>query len=139
MSVRMHLCLSVWFYLWCSFRRGAPSRHEGLGPRGRDSFSAPDDFVAEEKFDSSEETARGRDHSGRGRGRGNPRGKRALLNSLHLVKGSILNSYNDSFKLLTFVYSLGGRKGLLPTPDEFPHFEGGRMDGNREPGKINFH
>lgn len=34
---------------------------------------------------------------------------------------------------------LGGRKGLLPTPDEFPRFEGGRKpeswDGNREPGK----
>lgn len=34
---------------------------------------------------------------------------------------------------------VGGRKGLLPTPDEFPRFEGGRKpdswDGNREPGK----
>lgn len=33
----------------------------------------------------------------------------------------------------------GARKGLLPTPDEFPRFEGGRKpepwDGNREPGK----
>lgn len=33
----------------------------------------------------------------------------------------------------------GGRKGLLPTPDEIPRFEGGRKpeswDGNREPGK----
>ncbi|NXP28763.1 WDR33 protein, partial [Scytalopus superciliaris] len=32
----------------------------------------------------------------------------------------------------------GARKGLLPTPDEFPRFEGGRKpepwDGNREPG-----
>ncbi|XP_015132674.1 pre-mRNA 3' end processing protein WDR33 isoform X1 [Gallus gallus] len=32
----------------------------------------------------------------------------------------------------------GGRKGLLPTPDEIPRFEGGRKpeswDGNREPG-----
>ncbi|NXY46623.1 WDR33 protein, partial [Ceuthmochares aereus] len=32
----------------------------------------------------------------------------------------------------------GGRKGLLPTPDEAPRFEGGRKpeswDGNREPG-----
>lgn len=36
-------------------------------------------------------------------------------------------------------YCSGGRKGLLPTPDEFPRFEGGRKpeswDGNREPGK----
>ena len=35
---------------------------------------------------------------------------------------------------------VGGRKGLLPTPDEFPRFEGGRKpdawDGNREPGKA---
>lgn len=34
---------------------------------------------------------------------------------------------------------VGGRKGLLPTPDEFPRFEGGRKpdswDGSREPGK----
>ncbi|XP_047628566.1 pre-mRNA 3' end processing protein WDR33 isoform X3 [Phacochoerus africanus] len=33
----------------------------------------------------------------------------------------------------------GGRKGLLPTPDEFPRFEGGRKpdswDGNRESGR----
>jgi len=33
----------------------------------------------------------------------------------------------------------GSRKCLLPTPDEFPRFEGGRKpdswDGNREPGK----
>lgn len=33
----------------------------------------------------------------------------------------------------------GGRKGLLPTPDEFPRFEGGRKadswDGTREPGE----
>ncbi|XP_039203077.1 pre-mRNA 3' end processing protein WDR33 [Crotalus tigris] len=88
-----------------NFRRGTPSRHEGRGPRGRDSFPGPDDFVPEEKFDSSEENARGRDHSGRGRGRGTPR---------------------------------GGRKGLLPTPDEYPHFEG-RMDGNREPGPRQDH
>uniref|UniRef100_A0A670I7N5 pre-mRNA 3' end processing protein WDR33 n=1 Tax=Podarcis muralis TaxID=64176 RepID=A0A670I7N5_PODMU len=86
--------------------RGTPSRHEGRGSRGRDSFSGPDDFVPEEKFDSSEDNARGRDHGGRGRGRGAAR---------------------------------GGRKGLLPTPDEFPHFEGGRMDGNREPGPRQDH
>ncbi|XP_034988364.1 pre-mRNA 3' end processing protein WDR33 [Zootoca vivipara] len=89
-----------------SYRRGTPSRHEGRGSRGRDSFSGPDDFVPEEKFDSSEDNARGRDHAGRGRGRGAAR---------------------------------GGRKGLLPTPDEFPHFEGGRMDGNREPGPRQDH
>ncbi|CAI5775283.1 pre-mRNA 3 end processing WDR33 [Podarcis lilfordi] len=89
-----------------SYRRGTPSRHEGRGSRGRDSFSGPDDFVPEEKFDSSEDNARGRDHGGRGRGRGAAR---------------------------------GGRKGLLPTPDEFPHFEGGRMDGNREPGPRQDH
>ncbi|XP_072613566.1 pre-mRNA 3' end processing protein WDR33 isoform X3 [Vulpes vulpes] len=37
----------------------------------------------------------------------------------------------------------GGRKGLLPTPDEFPRFEGGRKpdswDGNREPGPGHEH
>lgn len=33
-----------------------------------------------------------------------------------------------------FFFNVGGRKGLLPTPDEFPHFEG-RMDANREPGE----
>lgn len=36
-------------------------------------------------------------------------------------------------------HCVGGRKGLLPTPDEFPRFEGGRKpdswDGSREPGK----
>ncbi|GAB5575571.1 katanin p80 WD40 repeat-containing subunit B1 isoform X1 [Prionailurus iriomotensis] len=36
-----------------------------------------------------------------------------------------------------------GRKGLLPTPDEFPRFEGGRKpdswDGNREPGPGHEH
>ncbi|XP_062988507.1 pre-mRNA 3' end processing protein WDR33 isoform X1 [Elgaria multicarinata webbii] len=89
-----------------NYRRGTSSRHEGRGPRGRDSFPGPDDFVPEENFDSSEENARGRDHGGRGRGRGTPR---------------------------------GGRKGLLPTPDEFPHFEGGRMDGNRDPGPRQDH
>ncbi|XP_070609165.1 pre-mRNA 3' end processing protein WDR33 isoform X1 [Erythrolamprus reginae] len=88
-----------------NFRRGTPSRHEGRGARGRDSFSGSDDFTPEENFDSSEENARGRDHSARGRGRGTPR---------------------------------GGRKGLLPTPDEFPHFEG-RIEGNRESGARQDH
>jgi len=49
----------------------------------------------------------------------------------------------NRMSLLTAVpcisYCSGGRKGLLPTPDEFPRFEGGRKpeswDGNREPGK----
>uniref|UniRef100_A0A7M4EQ65 pre-mRNA 3' end processing protein WDR33 n=1 Tax=Crocodylus porosus TaxID=8502 RepID=A0A7M4EQ65_CROPO len=68
-----------------SFRRGVPSRHEGRGPRGRDGFPGPDDFGPEDNFDSSDDNSRGRDHGGRGRGRGTPR---------------------------------GGRKGLLPTPDE---------------------
>ncbi|KAL8187551.1 UNVERIFIED_CONTAM: hypothetical protein K2H54_050941 [Gekko kuhli] len=89
-----------------NFRRGTTSRHEGRGPRGRDSFPGPDDFVPEDKFDSSEENTRGRDHGVRARGRGTPR---------------------------------GARKGLLPTPDEFPHFEGSRMDGNRDPGSRQDH
>uniref|UniRef100_A0A7M4END6 pre-mRNA 3' end processing protein WDR33 n=1 Tax=Crocodylus porosus TaxID=8502 RepID=A0A7M4END6_CROPO len=93
-----------------SFRRGVPSRHEGRGPRGRDGFPGPDDFGPEDNFDSSDDNSRGRDHGGRGRGRGTPR---------------------------------GGRKGLLPTPDEFPRFEGGRKseswDGNREPGSRQDH
>lgn len=49
----------------------------------------------------------------------------------------------NAMSLLTpvpcFSYCSGARKGLLPTPDEFPRFEGGRKpeswDGNREPGK----
>ncbi|KYO40405.1 pre-mRNA 3' end processing protein WDR33 [Alligator mississippiensis] len=92
-----------------SFRRGAPSRHEGRGPRGRDGFPGPDDFGPEDNFDSSDDNSRGRDHGGRGRGRGTPR---------------------------------GGRKGLLPTPDEFPRFEGRKpesWDGNREPGSRQDH
>lgn len=57
-----------------SFRRGAPPRHEGRAPpRGRDGFPGPEDFGPEENFDASDETARGRDL--RGRGRGTPRGK----------------------------------------------------------------
>nr|XP_003218436.1 PREDICTED: pre-mRNA 3' end processing protein WDR33 isoform X1 [Anolis carolinensis] len=89
-----------------NFRRGTSSRHEGRGSRTRENFPGSDDFVPEENFDSADENSRGRDHGGRGRGRGTPR---------------------------------GGRKGLLPTPDEFPHFEGGRMDGNREPGPRQDH
>lgn len=53
------------------------------------------------------------------------------------------NSFMNAVSLLTPVpcisYCSGGRKGLLPTPDELPRFEGGRKpeswDGNREPGK----
>lgn len=57
-----------------SFRRGAPLRHEGRAPpRGRDGFPGPEDFGPEENFDASDETARGRDL--RGRGRGTPRGE----------------------------------------------------------------
>lgn len=78
------------FFICWSFRRGTPSRHEGRGPRGRDSFPGPDDFVPEENFDSSEENARGRDHSSRGRGRGTPRGivhvqLKITYNMVHII------------------------------------------------------
>lgn len=96
--------------------------------------------MPEEKFDSSEDNARGRDHGGRGRGRGAARGKRALMDNLYSAEECIgavricVTVLSTSLHILSIHYT-GGRKGLLPTPDEFPHFEGGRMDGNREPGE----
>lgn len=130
----------------CSFRRGAPSRHEGRGPRGRDGFPGPDDFGPEDNFDSSDDNSRGRDHGGRGRGRGTPRGKGAFFHTethelVHgngkMVLGVIVIVWVQCF-LFSISCCTGGRKGLLPTPDEFPRFEGRKpesWDGNREPGK----
>ena len=125
-----------------SFRRGAPPRHEGRAPpRGRDGFPGPKDFGPEENFDASDETARGRDL--RGRGRGTPRGElrtmglgRTGMKSWVVVStpGIVCDCGGVLF------HCVGGRKGLLPTPDEFPRFEGGRKpdswDGNREPGRA---
>ncbi|XP_025065341.1 pre-mRNA 3' end processing protein WDR33 isoform X2 [Alligator sinensis] len=133
-----------------SFRRGAPSRHEGRGPRGRDGFPGPDDFGPEDNFDSSDDNSRGRDHGGRGRGRGTPRGKGAFFHTethelVHgngkMVLGAIVIVWVQCF-LFSISCCTGGRKGLLPTPDEFPRFEGRKpesWDGNREPGSRQDH
>ncbi|XP_059586873.1 pre-mRNA 3' end processing protein WDR33 isoform X1 [Alligator mississippiensis] len=133
-----------------SFRRGAPSRHEGRGPRGRDGFPGPDDFGPEDNFDSSDDNSRGRDHGGRGRGRGTPRGKGAFFHTethelVHgngkMVLGVIVIVWVQCF-LFSISCCTGGRKGLLPTPDEFPRFEGRKpesWDGNREPGSRQDH
>ena len=97
--------------------------------------------LLELNFDASDETARGRDL--RGRGRGTPRGE---LRTMGLVRTGMKSWVVVSTPGIVcdcggvLFHCVGGRKGLLPTPDEFPRFEGGRKpdswDGNREPGRA---
>ncbi|KAG5847700.1 hypothetical protein ANANG_G00128970 [Anguilla anguilla] len=88
-------------------------RRVGPGrPEARGGRGYADEFGVEESFDPAEETGRSWDSSGRGRSRGG--GARG---------------------------GAGGRKGLLPTPDEFPapHYEGGRNSESWEGGRDQGH
>ncbi|XP_048103122.1 pre-mRNA 3' end processing protein WDR33 isoform X2 [Alosa alosa] len=80
------------------------------GPQGRGGRGFPEEYGGEEGFEAQEDVGQGWESRGRGRPRGGGP-----------PRGG------------------GGRKGLLPTPDEYPpHYEGGRnqegWEGGRDPG-----